>query len=166
MEQDIKQIGFGGGCHWCTEAVFASLKGVQKIKQGWIASQFPSDAFSEAVIVTYNSLLITLRDLIEIHLHTHASTSQHSMRKKYRSAVYFFDAKDEVKSKQIVSALGADFNEPIITQVLPFVAFKDSLPRHQNYYYSNPAKPFCKLYIDPKLQLLRKKFSKLMDDGK
>src|SRR3954451_12716902 len=89
------KIGFGGGCHWCTEAVFLSLKGVEQVEQGWIASQPPYDAFSEAVVVTYDPLVITLTDLITIHLHTHASTSNHSMRQKYRSAVYWFDAEEE-----------------------------------------------------------------------
>ena len=159
-----KQVGFGGGCHWCTEAVFLSLDGVQKVEQGWIASVQPQDAFSEAVIIIYDSSVINLKDLIDIHLHTHASTSLHSMRNKYRSAVYWFDAEDENEINSILEGLQADFEQTIITQVLPFVSFKTSLTEHLNYYYSNPDKPFCTVYINPKLQMLRKKYPKLMNE--
>ncbi len=156
-----KKIAFGGGCHWCTEAVFLSLKGVQRVKQGWIASHPPNDAFSEAVTVIYNPEIITLDDLIAVHLCTHASTSNHSMRHKYRSAVYWFDAKEDAIIKEIIHGLQPKFNEPIITQVLPFVDFKASLPEHLNYYYTNPEKPFCTVYIHPKLELLKNKFAHL-----
>ncbi|MFV8270119.1 peptide-methionine (S)-S-oxide reductase [Flavobacterium sp. GT2N3] len=56
----IKKVGFGGGCHWCTEAYFQSLKGVEIVEQGWISSKFPEDIFSEAVIVHYNPSVIPL----------------------------------------------------------------------------------------------------------
>ena len=157
----IKKIGLGGGCHWCTEAVFASLKGIQNVEQGWIASKPPQDWFSEAVLVHFDPAVITLKDLVEIHLHTHASTSHHSMRHKYRSAVYVFDEEDRESVQQSIAKLQPDFDEPIITQVLPFADFKLSLPEHLNYYYSNPEKPFCTLYINPKLQLLKTKFARL-----
>ncbi len=159
-----KKIGLGGGCHWCTEAVFASLKGVQNAEQGWIASKPPQDWFSEAVMVHYDPAVITLKELIEIHLHTHASTANHPMRNKYRSAVYVFDEDDMGKAHQAIRELQPGFEKPVITQVLPFADFKASLPEHVNYYYSNPAKPFCTLYINPKLQMMRRKFSKLMTD--
>lgn len=87
---EIQKIGFGGGCHWCTEAVFQNLKGVNHVAQGWIASDENNTAFSEAVVVEFNPPKINLKTLIEIHLATHKSTSNHSMRKKYRSAIYVF----------------------------------------------------------------------------
>jgi peptide-methionine (S)-S-oxide reductase len=158
-QNNLKQIGLGGGCHWCTEAVFASLKGVKKVEQGWIASTSPNDAFSEAVIVTYDPQIITLKNLIHIHLHTHASTSNHSMRHKYRSAVYWFYRTDKEDAEAAIASLQPDFDEPLVTQILPFVSFKTSVPDQLNYYYSNPEKPFCKVYINPKLQFLREQFS-------
>lgn len=157
----IKKIGFGGGCHWCTEAVFASLKGVKEAAQGWIASSFPNDAFSEAVVVSYDDEMISLADLIDIHLHTHSSASLHSMRDKYRSAIYYFDDEDIGKTSEIIESLQSNFQATIITQVLPYVCFKASLPQHLNYYYSNPEKPFCTLYINPKIQVLKEKFAML-----
>jgi peptide-methionine (S)-S-oxide reductase len=158
---NLREIGLGGGCHWCTEAVFASLKGVATVQQGWIASNTPNDAFSEAVIITYDAAIISLKDLIDIHLHTHSSTANHSMRGKYRSAVYYFNEADKEPIENILLELQPEFALPIITEALPFVQFKLSVPEQLNYYYSNPEKPFCKLYIDPKLQMLRQKFSRI-----
>ena len=81
---EYKKIALGGGCHWCTEAVFQSLKGVEKVEQGFVAPLQDLNSYSEAVIVHYNADLISLKDLIEVHLDTHKSTSNHSFRKKYR----------------------------------------------------------------------------------
>lgn len=160
-----KKVGLGGGCHWCTEAVFASLKGVEKVEQGWIASKEPYEAFSEAVVVTYDPATITLADLIEIHVHTHASTANHSMRQKYRSAVYSFTAQDAAEARTILQQLQPQFEKPFVTMILPFVQFRLSVPEQLNYYYSDKEKPFCKLYIHPKIQLLRKKFARLATDS-
>jgi len=96
----MAKIGFGGGCHWCTEAVFQALNGVQKVEQGFIRSDPPQDSFSEAVIVTFDSKILSLETLIEVHLRTHASTSSHKMRGKYRSAIYIFDNQQAPASAQ------------------------------------------------------------------
>lgn len=154
MEQ-IYQIGFGGGCHWCTEAVFASLKGIDDVKQGWIASDGNYTAYSEAVCLSYNPSVISLTDLIAIHLHTHSADSQHSMRNKYRSAIYFFDEESKKAAEKALSKLQQGFKKPLITKVLPFKSFKSSPVKFQNYYYSDTEKPFCKSYIQPKLQYLQ-----------
>lgn len=166
METEWSKIGFGGGCHWCTEAVFLSLRGVQKVQQGFIAPKNAPNAFSEAVIVNYQPQEITISTLIAIHLHTHKSTSEHSMRTKYRSAIYVFNAKDEAGSKEALQLLQKDFLEQIITQVLYFDTFKSSLPQYHNYYFTNPNKPFCETYIAPKLQVLLRKFAKEVDNDK
>jgi peptide-methionine (S)-S-oxide reductase len=157
----LKKVGFGGGCHWCTEAVFSALKGVETVEQGWIASGGDYSSFSEGVIVSYNALEISPDVLIEIHLHTHASTADHSMRDKYRSAVYTFDDSDIISIQIIIDDLQNDFDKPIITKVLPFADFKLNREDSLNYYFSDPAKPFCENYINPKLKLLREQFSKV-----
>ena len=154
----LDKIALGGGCHWCTEAVFQSLKGVSKVEQGFVASDGANSAFSEAVIVHYDKHVIRLKDLISIHLLTHESTSQHSMRSKYRSAVYSFDKGSNVRATIVLSELQSDFHEKVITQVLPFMAFKPSDEMFHNYYFSDTEKPFCKTYIAPKLKLLLNQF--------
>lgn len=157
------KIGFGGGCHWCTEAVFMSLAGIEQVEQGWIASKGDHDTFSEAVIVHFDPKQIPLDVLIEIHLRTHNSTSDHSMRKKYRSAVYAFQDIDIIEIEDVLKALQAKFTEPIITKVLPYIAFKSTEEHFKNYYYKNPEKPFCKSFIEPKLQMLLKQYSNYVD---
>ena len=156
----LTKIGFGGGCHWCTEAVFQYLKGVQKVEQGWIASEGDAKALSEAVIVHFDASMISEEVLIQVHLHTHKSSVDHSFRKKYRSAIYVFSEEQKEAVFQKLEIIKQQISGKIITQVLPFMSFKASEERIQNYYKKNPQKPFCKTYINPKLQLLLKQFSK------
>ncbi len=157
--ESLTKIGFGGGCHWCTEAVFQAIKGVEKVQQGWIASQDEATAFSEAVIVHFDASSISVRVLIEIHLRTHKSTSEHSMRTKYRSAIYYFNAEQHIIVRQLLNEFQSEFDHQLITQLLPYQKFKPSGSTMENYYFKNPKKPFCTSYIDPKLNLLRSTFA-------
>ena len=157
--QQLQRVGFGGGCHWCTEAVFQSLIGVEKVAQGFIASNGKNSSFCEAVVVHYNPSKIALKDLIAIHLHTHNSTSTHAMRHKYRSAIYTFLEDSEPLLVSILKELQIDFEEKLITQVLKFCDFKSSEKRFQNYYHTDKERPFCKTHIQPKLRVLLDKFS-------
>jgi peptide-methionine (S)-S-oxide reductase len=163
MLKSIEKIAFGGGCHWCTEAVFQSIIGVEKVEQGYVASTGENSGFSEAVILHFKPEIVTLKRIIEIHLYTHKSTSNHSMRQKYRSAVYTYSASQLKSSKDIIDSFQPDFNFKIITQVYPFKSFKTSRDELLNYYKNDPEKPFCKTFIDPKLKLLLEQFSENID---
>ncbi len=163
---DKSKIALGGGCHWCTEAVFQSLKGVEKVEQGYVASTGENDTFSEAVIVNFNADVISLATLIEIHLYTHKSTSDHSMREKYRSAVYVFSEEQKESSENIIQGFQKEFDDKLITSVYTFKRFKASREEILDYYYENPDKPFCKKFIDPKLKLLQLKFLKEINKEK
>lgn len=165
MDRKAK-IALGGGCHWCTEAVFQSLKGVVKVEQGYVASMGENNTFSEAVIIHFNAYEIELQTLIQIHLYTHKSTSAHSMRDKYRSAVYTFTKEQEIEAESILESLQFEFDNKIITKVYPFSKFKASREAIQNYYQKNPEKPFCKTFINPKLMLLLDKFSYYVNNQK
>lgn len=160
------KIGLGGGCHWCTEGVFASLIGVTKVNQGWIASNGEHAEFSEAIEVYFDPAVISLSDLIEIHLYTHASTSNHSMRGKYRSAIYSYDDIQFKHAVDVLSLLKAGFDGTIITQVYAFKRFKPNKNELQDYFYSAPDRPFCQRYINPKLKLLLARFNRLVDQTK
>ncbi|ALM07437.1 peptide methionine sulfoxide reductase [Sediminicola sp. YIK13] len=164
--QAIHKIGFGGGCHWCTEAVFQSLKGVTHVAQGFIAATEPESSYSEAVIVSFNQDELTLKELISVHLHTHNSTADHSFRRKYRSAVYVFDEREISGVRNILRYLQKDFVDPLITQVLLYKDFKASEEQFHNYYYTNPEKPFCETYIAPKLNKINLDFADLIDREK
>lgn len=164
--ETIHRIAFGGGCHWCTEAVYNSIKGILGVEQGFVASEGEDSSFSEAVIVRYDPINISLEDLILIHLHTHKSTSNHSMRKKYRSAIYTFEIVDTERCALALQKFQENFKSPLITKILPFKEFKISDKAFHNYYFKNPYKPFCKTHIAPKLKLLLLKFVDQVDHVK
>jgi peptide-methionine (S)-S-oxide reductase len=153
------KIALGGGCHWCTEAVFQALKGVINVEQGFVASEGDHSAFSEAVIVHFNTDVITLNTLIKIHLLTHKSTSNHSMRTKYRSAIYAFSNDQNIEAETILNAFQSEFENKLITKVYSFSKFKPSREAIQNYYLKNRKKPFCERFINPKFKLLMDTFS-------
>ena len=157
------KIGLGGGCHWCTEAVFQQLRGITTVEQGFIKSTPPHDAFSEAVLINYDDSIISTVDLIEIHLCTHSSASDHAMRGKYRSAVYYFPETGEQQIKQSLEAAILRHGQDAITQALPFVEFSASADKYQNYFKRHAGKQFCSSYIDPKLNLLRDKYAKFLN---
>lgn len=156
------RIGLGGGCHWCTEAVFATLRGVTRVEQGFIRAPAPDDTWSEAVIAHFDPGFgpdqIPLAALIEIHLRTHASTSDHKMRGKYRSAIYAVSRDQAAEAESVLRALQPRFPAPLVTRVLPFDGFKPSDARFQDYHRKNSGGPFCTRYIDPKLALLRAEY--------
>jgi peptide-methionine (S)-S-oxide reductase len=156
----LQRIAFGGGCHWCTEAVFQALRGVAQVEQGFVRSTPPHEAYSEAVVVHFDPGQIGLRDLIEIHLRTHSSTSNHVLRGKYRSAVYALNPKQLSTAQAIVGELQAGFDAPLVTRVLRLADFKPSQERFQNYYRKHQGNQFCERYIDPKLQRLRARYAR------
>lgn len=129
------------------------------MKQGWIASEGSAADFSEAVLVHFDPEVISVTTLIAVHLHTHSCTSNHSMRNKYRSAVYTVSDAQATGAWEILINLQTEFDEPIITTVLPLKQFKLNKEEDLNYYYKNPDKPFCRSYISPKLKVLMDRFS-------
>ncbi|MGW9686728.1 peptide-methionine (S)-S-oxide reductase [Flagellimonas sp. 2504JD1-5] len=163
---NISKIALGGGCHWCTEAVFLSLRGVQKVKQGFVSIKEEKNGFSEAVVITYDRTIISMMDLIQVHLHTHKSTSAHSFRNKYRSAIYVYSEEDFKQATSILNELQSDFEQELVTKVHYFAKFKPSEEQFHNYYYSNPEKPFCETYISPKLKTILSKFGNLANREK
>ncbi|QXT39037.1 peptide-methionine (S)-S-oxide reductase [Gymnodinialimonas ceratoperidinii] len=156
------RVGFGGGCHWCTEAVFAALRGVE-VQQGFISAAPPDDNFSEAVLLEWDPAEIPLSALIEIHLRTHASTSNHKMRGKYRSAIYVFTAEQERDAERLLAERREADEADYVTRVLRCEAFKPSDPRFQNYGEKNAGNQFCTRYIDPKLDKLRADYRRFLE---
>jgi len=162
----MQKIGFGGSCHWCTEAIFRSLKGVNSVDQGWIASDAENNTPSEAVIVHFDQQQISLETLIAIHLHTHSCTAEHTMRGKYRSAVYTFDDAQLNAAIVAIKTLQTEFEQPVITKALPFQTFKLNSENYLDYYYKDPSKPFCQNIVNPKLKALLIRFKNQVDPDK
>lgn len=154
----LVKIGLGGGCHWCTEGVFASLKGVKQVNQGWIsATDFP-EKLSEAVIVHFNPEIITLHDILEIHLLTHSSSSAHRLREKYRSAIYVFSEDQFAEAEILLSRFRELRDGELVTELLYFHSFKNNIPDLTNYFFTRPDAVFCKRYIHPKLTFVKEKY--------
>ena len=166
MENENTKIGFGGGCHWCTEGVFNSLIGINNVEQGWISSETPNDTLSEAVVVHYNETVIDLHSLISIHLYTHSCTSSHSFREKYRSAIYYFNEEQKREIEKVINLIQPEFELPIITKVIPFISFKLNSENYLNYLYTRPQGLFCESSIYPKLKTLLSRFSKYVNKQK
>jgi peptide-methionine (S)-S-oxide reductase len=158
----LENIGFGGGCHWCTEGIFQLLAGVAEVEQGFIRSDPPSDTWAEGVIVRFNSSAISLPTLIEVHLRTHRATTPYIARSKYRSAIYIEGDDTWNRATDAISSLQHEFDERIQTKVLALRDFRRSDERFRDYYGRDPQRPFCRRYIDPKLDIIRRRFAPMI----
>ncbi len=154
----------GGGCHWCTEAVFSSLRGVGDVKQGWISAIEKPD-FSEAVLLEYDPNRIPLKVLLRIHLSTHSSTSNHPMRNKYRSAVYTFSGARRLEVERLMREIQPDFPKKIITEALSFRKFRINAEEYLDYYRKDPRRPFCQNIIAPKIRKLILEYKNWIEPG-
>ena len=157
----MAKAGFGGGCHWCTEGVFQALRGVAQVDQGFVQSDAPADTWSEGVIVTFDPSVIPLATLSEVHLRTHSAARVRSPRSKYRSAIYVFEESQRPEAEQAIVRFADASGKAAHTLVLPFKGFRASDERYQNYYRTDPSRPFCRRYIDPKPDHIRRHFSEL-----
>ncbi len=157
INNPINTLALGGGCHWCTEAVFQQIPGVLSVKQGYLKSISPNDSWSEGIIIEYDAK-VSLELLIDVHLQTHQSKVNHSRRTDYRSAIYYNNEDDREELEVVMISLSrlpagqaGKRNQQYITQILPFSAFKPSRESIQDYYRTRPEAPFCQRYIVPKL---------------
>lgn len=155
----MEKIGFGGGCHWCTEGVFQALRGVSEVDQGFIRSTAPSDAWAEGVIVRFDPAIIGVRTLSDVHLRTHSAGGTYSPGGRYRSAIYVFDDGQRDDAVGTITEFVEETCEAARTLVLPLLDFKPSDARYQNYYRTDPERPFCRRYIDPKLDYIRRHYA-------
>jgi len=152
------KVGFGGGCHWCTEGIYLQLRGVREVKQGWIRSNGDNSSFSEAVVVDFDEQQISLETLCHVHFLTHSSTVNHKLRDKYRSAIYF-NSQDQVEALEIIRSAYNEANRVnLITKILCLEEFKINIEKYQNYYGKNHGSPFCERYIEPKLEIILLKY--------
>ncbi|WP_026916199.1 peptide-methionine (S)-S-oxide reductase [Christiangramia portivictoriae] len=155
-------IGLGGGCHWCTEAVFQAIKGVIDVRQGYVSAKQRKDRLYEGVLIKYNPDIIALEDILLVHLRTHQSMKDHSMRHKYKSAVYVLDPTKFESTKISLEHAAKQMDSEIVTEVCELAEFSDSRKAIRNYYNSNPERPFCTKYIQPKLDLLQREYAYLL----
>jgi peptide-methionine (S)-S-oxide reductase len=141
--------------------VFQALRGVAQVDQGFVQSDAPADTWAEGVIVTFDPSVIEMATLSEVHLRTHSATRVRSPRSKYRSAIYIFEDSQRHEAESALARFADESGEAVHTLVLPHRSFKASDKRYQNYYRTDPSRPFCRRYIDPKLDYIRRHFSQV-----
>ncbi|HPQ95651.1 MAG: peptide-methionine (S)-S-oxide reductase MsrA [Thiothrix sp.] len=172
------QATFGGGCFWCTEAVFQHLRGVEKVESGYSGGDGPADyrsvcsgrtGHAEVVQITFDPDRIGYEDLLRIHFSTHDPTTLNRQGAdtgpQYRSIIFTHDATQQASAEQVLQAMQAYFSAPIVTRIEPLVQFHKAEDYHQNYYRDNPAAGYCQAVIAPKLARFRRQFADRLDQG-
>lgn len=168
-----KKITFGGGCFWCTEAIFNEIKGVIEVESGYSGGEAINPSYkdvctgatghAEVIEITYDSSQIDLKGLVKIHLTTHNPTTlnQQGADKgtQYRSIVFYRNEDERMQIVETIEEVQGYLDEPITTEVKQFEKFYPAEDHHQTYYASNPGKPYCQTVIEPKLNKLRQQHS-------
>ncbi len=163
---------FGGGCFWCTEAVFQQLRGVEHVISGYSGGQILNPDYrsvcngntghAEVIQLQFDPNQISYADLLRIHLATHDPTTLNRQGAdrgtQYRSVIFTHSPEQQVIAQQVVQEMQANFDAPIVTQVLPAETFYPAEDYHQNYYQTNPGAGYCQAVINPKLSKARALF--------
>ncbi len=174
MGGETRIATFGGGCFWCTEAVFERVKGVQKVVSGFSGGHVKNPSYREVVTgktghaevvqVHFDPSVVTYRELLEILFATHDPTTLNrqgaDVGTQYRSAIFFHSPEQEKLAKEYIRELedGNAFKDPIVTEVTAFEAFYEAEDYHQEYYENNRNAPYCNFMIGPKLKKFEKEF--------
>lgn len=169
---------FGGGCFWCTEAVFQQLRGVEKVESGYAggAKENPSyeavssgaTGHAEVIRVTYDSTIISYEDLLTVFFGSHDPTTMNrqgnDVGEQYRSVIFYHDEIERSIAEKIIKELQANIKDGtrIVTQVVPLGEFYKAEGYHQNYYNENKSAQYCQIIIEPKIEKLRKRFAELV----
>lgn len=172
---DLQTATFGGGCFWCTEAVFLELRGVKRVESGYAGGHIANPTYeqvctkttghAEVIQITYDPSEISYEDLLEIFFQTHDPTTKdrqgNDVGPQYRSAVFYHD--DE--QKQAAEAFIAKLNESgvlpgkIVTEVTEINNYYPAENYNQDYLANNPSNPYCAMVVRPKIDKFRKQFA-------
>jgi len=165
---------FGGGCFWCTEAVFQRLKGVVKIKPGYAGGQVKHPTYKEVcsgltghaelIEITYNSAEISLETLLDVFFATHDPTTLNrqgnDVGTQYRSVIYYnSEAERDTVKKYIADSIADLFDAAIVTEIAPLDIFYPAEDYHHDYYNQNSHQGYCRIVINPKIEKLKKSFT-------
>jgi peptide-methionine (S)-S-oxide reductase len=162
----------GGGCFWCLEAVYDELDGVLHVESGYAGGRVPHPSYyqvctgttghAEVVQVTFNPAVLSFREILEVFFAIHDPTTLNrqgaDVGTQYRSAIFYHSPEQKEIAEQMIRGLedAHTWDAPIVTEVTPFTAFYQAEETHQEYYQRNPAQPYCRVVISPKLAKFRK----------
>ena len=166
-------ITLGGGCFWCTEAVFEQVRGVVSVESGYCNGQFDAPTYEqvctgrtghvEVVQVRFDEQVIGLRDVLSIFMATHDPTTLnrqgHDVGPQYRSGIYLHDPAQESVARDVVAQIGQLLGVPVVTEVVPLQGYSRAEDYHQHYYALHPGQGYCAAVIAPKLAKFRKGFA-------
>ena len=166
---------FGGGCFWCTEAIFQRVKGVKSVESGYAGGQRANPTYeqvsseatghAEVIKVEYDPAVITYDELLDVFFHVHDPTTMNRQGAdagtQYRSVVFYNSDAQKQAAEAIIKKLtdAPEFNSEIVTQVLPLDTFYKAEDYHQNYFNENKNKSYCQIVIAPKLQKFLEKYA-------
>ncbi len=159
----------GGGCFWCVEALFQSLRGVEKVVSGYSGGTIKNPTYkevcagktghAEVIQIAFDADEISFGDLVRVFLTSHDPATPDRQGadwgSQYRSIILYHDKNQEKTTNEVIAEMGPDFDSTIVTEVSPFEIFYEATEDHQNYYNDDPNKPYCSIVITPKLKKLR-----------
>ncbi|AWH86613.1 protein-methionine-S-oxide reductase [Flavobacterium album] len=181
VESNERKATFGGGCFWCTEAVFTLLKGVSRVESGYSGGNIDNPTYrevcsgmtghAEVIEVTYDPDEISYADLLRIHLSTHNPTTLNRQGAdagtQYRSVIFYRNEKEKGIVQSVIGEMQPAYGDPIVTEIAPFEQLYKAEAYHQDYYANNAEQGYCQAVIDPKLKKFKELFkSKLKDTQK
>lgn len=169
---------FGGGCFWCTEAIFKSLKGVLSALPGYAGGSAPNPTYEEVCTGTtghaevtrieFEPEKISFKDLLTVFFATHDPTTLNrqgaDIGTQYRSIILYSSETQKTEAERFIQELKSS-GVAALTELKPLEKFYEAEKTHQNYYARNPQKPYCQLVISPKLEKVREKFKELLKES-
>jgi len=162
----------GGGCFWCTEAVFLRLAGVEKVVSGYAGGTSTNPNYqeictgasghAEVIEITYDAEVISFETLLEVFFATHNPTTLNQQGAdrgtQYRSVIFYQDEVQKTIAETVIKKEGASFSDPIMTELSAAPVFYPAEAYHQNYYNLNGGEGYCQVVIAPKVQKFMEKF--------
>lgn len=162
----------GGGCFWCTEAVYQRIEGVSHVESGYSGGTIKNPTYreigtgrtghAEVIKITYNPEVLNYADLLRIFFSTHDPTTLnrqgYDTGTQYRSVIFYQSEEEEKTAREVIEEMSDYFDDPIVTEVSPLGAYYQAEDYHQNYYNDNTGQPYCQAIISPKLNKLRALF--------
>lgn len=172
---NIQKAVFAGGCFWCTEAVFQTLKGVNSVTSGYIGGENANPTYSqvcngdtghaEAIELEFDADKISFDELLLIFFKTHNPTTLNrqgnDVGTQYRSAIFYMDEDQKQQAQAMIKQLNEEkvFDSAIVTKLEPASEFYNAEDYHQNYFAEHPAKPYCAFVIQPKMDKFAREFT-------
>lgn len=164
----------GGGCFWCTEAVFQRVKGVEKVVSGYSGGTVPGTptyreicsgltGHAEVIQITFDTSEITFEEILIIFMTTHDPTTLNrqgaDVGSQYRSVIFYHDNEQQSIAEKVTADLQSYFDKLIVTEISKLDQFFEAEAEHQNYYNSHASQGYCSFVIAPKLQKLRELYA-------